>query len=197
MSVSESGGQEKTDGVIEQKIDVGFMELKKEKQRYKEELDSLKPKYQELESKIKDLELKKQQAEGDKDGVIETLKGQVNEYKNKFETASKTYAQKTLEDQIKTEAIKEGCVNPQKLMKLLTNEDLAKVEVGEGYKINEADLKTLIEKAKQDHADIGLFKKENVKVHDVTSNKTIPRQEFKVGDITSQLKEELEKRYKK
>lgn len=196
METTESGGQEKTDGVIEQKIDVGFMELKKEKQRYKEELDSLKPKYQELENKIKDLELKRQQAEGDKDGVIETLKVQVNEYKTKFETASKTYAQKTLEDQIKTEAIKEGCVNPQKLMKLLASEDLANVEIGDGFKINESDLKALIEKAKQDHADIGLFRKENIKVHDVTSNKTIPKPEFKIGDISSQLQAELEKRYK-
>ena len=44
------------------------------------------------------------------------------------------------------------------------------IELGEDYTVNADDLQRIISKAKDEHSDIGLFKKSSINVNDVTPN---------------------------
>jgi hypothetical protein len=143
----------------------------------------------EVRSKLESIELEKKQAEGNKDEVINQLREKIANSEKEKQSLQSKFAWNSLEGQIKSQAMKAGCVNPDKLIRLLDDDDLKAIEVDDSFKVNNDDLTRLIEKAKKDHSDIGLFGKKQVNVNDV-SPKPMKQNEKKVEEMTaSELKE--------
>lgn len=138
------------------------------------------------EAQLAEIQSKLLEAEGDKDKVIEA--GRVRY--EKAESELKDLRTRTISDkvngQIKRAAEKQGCVNSEKYLRLIGGDELAtiKEKIDDNYNIDEAALSELIEKSKKEHEDIGLFKKTDIKVHDVNGSH-IPKQKEKTIDEMS------------
>jgi small-conductance mechanosensitive channel len=133
-------------------------------------LKQIKTEAEELKAWKKEQELKEQQAKGDLEGVINKLREENNTLKGELNDTRKGYASKSIEDQIKQAAISKGCVNADKLMRLLTKDQLSTVQVGDDFRVNNDDLGRLVEELEKEHSDIGLFKKQNVNINHVTGD---------------------------
>jgi len=101
----------------------------------------------------------KLQAEGKKDEVIEALRKQMAEKDKTLETKTNAYAWNVVSAQIKSELAREGCVNPDKALRLIDKEELAGIEVSDDYLVNIEDLKRVVDKVRTENADIRLFNK--------------------------------------
>lgn len=108
-------------------------------------------KYSELEAQVAQLRQEKDMAEGNKDKVIEELKKQYQQVKTDFEKTKQNYTWSTLTGEIKREAMKHGCKDPDKLLRLMSDDDLRSLEIGEDFSINPGGLKEIIEKNKKEN----------------------------------------------
>jgi hypothetical protein len=163
---------------------------------YKKVLGEKKQRDQQLAELKAQLELKQQQEaekEGRKDEVIASLRKQLDETKSKFDETYKTFAWNTLEAQIKQKALQMNCTNPDALIRLMSDEDLKSIEVGDGFSVNNDDLVRVIDKAKKEFGEINLFKKSKPNINDVTGNADFKKVE-KTPDKLSM--EELKERIK-
>lgn len=120
-------------------------------QKLLKEKKTLQSKFSELEEKVSTLTLEKTQAEGNKDEAINSLKKQNDELKGKLDKTTKTFAWTTLTGQIKQEATKQGCKDPEKLIRLMDDEDLRSIEIGENFAIDSSSVKAVIEKSKKEN----------------------------------------------
>jgi hypothetical protein len=120
-------------------------------QKALKEKKSFQSKAAEYESLIEQLRHDKALAEGNKDEVITTLKKQTDELKAKLDNTSKSFAWSTLTGEVKREAMKHGCKDPDKLIRLMSDDDLRSIEVGENFSINSESLKEVIEKNKKEN----------------------------------------------
>lgn len=120
-------------------------------QKLLKEKKSLLSKYSELESMVSKLSQEKDMAEGNKDKVIDELKKQNQQIKSDFEKTKQTYTWSTLTSEIKREAAKNGCKDPDKLLRLMSDEDLRSLEIGEDFSIDSGSLKELIEKNRKEN----------------------------------------------
>lgn len=120
-------------------------------QKLLKEKKSLLSKYSELESMVASLRQEKDIAEGNKDKVIEELKKQNQQIKSEFEKTKQTYTWSTLTSEIKREAAKNGCKDPDKLLRLMSDDDLRSLEIGEDFSIDSGSLKELIEKNRKEN----------------------------------------------
>ncbi len=133
-------------------------------------LSDVNKKLEELSNWKKDRELDDKQKQGDLEGVITSLRDELATTKQELTDTKRGYASKSVEDQIKQAAISKGCVNADKLMKLLTKEQLSTVQVGDNFSVNKDDLTRLVDELEKEHSDIGLFKKTNVNINNVTGD---------------------------
>lgn len=131
------------------------------------EKKAMQSKYNEMQARLEQLEAERLDKEQD-------AEKRANDWKAKFEQTSsdlnnlkKQTVFNAIKSQVTSKASSEGCVNPEKLFRLLDSNDLKNLEVDDSYRIAEQDLTSLIDKAKTEHADIGLFKKADVQVHNV------------------------------
>ena len=129
---------------------------------------STKSELEELRNWKKEQELAEQQRNGDLEGVINALREENNTLKSNLTETKRGYATKSVEDQIKSAARAKGCVNADKLMRLLTKDQLSTVQVGDDFRVNGDDLTRLMDDLEKEHSDIGLFKKGNVNINTVT-----------------------------
>ena len=143
---------------------------------------------QELNEKLKTYELSQAENEGRKDDVIKSLRDELNQTKTQLKEKEKTYAYSVVSEQLKREAVNQGCVNPDKLIRLMSTEDLKSIEVDDGFAINSDDLSRVIAKAKEENSDIGLFGAKKVNIHDINI-KGAPTGPKPVSEMS---KEELE-----
>lgn len=120
-------------------------------QKALKEKKNFQAKYAELESMVSQLRQEKDLAEGNKEKVIEELKKQNQQLKSEYEKTKQTYAWSTLTGEIKREAIKNGCKDPDKLIKLMSDDDLRSLEIGENFSIDPNGLKEVIEKSKKEN----------------------------------------------
>ena len=157
----------------------GFQELNKK----------LHSQLEEANERLKQHEQTIAEKEGRKDDVIEALRKENAEIKEKLTGTTKTYAGSVIKGQLKAEAIKHGCVNPDKLIKLLGTDELNGIDINDDFTINADDLERVITKAKEEHSDIGLFGTKKVNVHDI-NNPTTPNSKEKTMQEMS--KSELE-----
>lgn len=120
-------------------------------QKALKEKKTFQSKATEYETLIEQLRQEKAMAEGNKDEVINTLKKQTEELKAKLDKTTKTYAWSTLTGEVKREAMRHGCKDPEKLIRLMSDDDLRSIEIGENFSISGDSLKELIEKNKKEN----------------------------------------------
>ena len=105
----------------------------------------------ELEAELQKLRQEKDLLDGNKDKVIDDLKKRYESLESEFKKTKHTYAWSTLTNEIKREAIKHGCKDPDKFIRLMDDEDLKAIEVGEDFKISNESLEKVINKGKKEN----------------------------------------------
>ena len=187
-----AGGNSQTDGgAAPEKKDVVAYDSYDKAVREKKAMQS---KLQDAQEKLTKYEQDLLAAEGKKDDVIKSLRDQLEQSNSKLKETTSTFAWNTVQGQIKTEAKANGCVNPDKLIRLLSPEKLKAIEVDDNYNVNGDDLKRIIEEAKAEHSDIGLFSQRKATVHDVPGNAVIDTKQVPMDKMTSeQIIAELKK----
>jgi len=181
---------EKASGETEKKDHVAYESY----QKVLKEKKSFQSRLSEYEAKLQQLQEEKLSAEGKKDELIDTYRSQLNDYKSKLDSTQKTYAWNTLTGEIKREAMKHGCTDPDKLIRLMDDNDLKSIEIGEDFSINTESLKTVIEKNKQEN--FFLFKNTpKVSANGNPSTKQVVENDK--NDLSKLSMEEIRELYKK
>lgn len=130
-------------------------------------LNTSKAELEELREFKKSIALSEEEKKGNYEGVIKSLREENESLKGEVKNVRKTTAYTKFEDQIKSAATKEGCVNPDKMMRLITKEQISSVEIDDKFNVNGDDMKRLMDSLKEEHSDIGLFKSQNVNINTI------------------------------
>jgi len=146
------------------------------------EIKNLKGKNQEFQSKLQSYEEEKMVTEGKKDELVDSLRERLTAAERKLEEKDQLYSWDKLTSQIQTAAMKKGCHSPEKLIKLLPDSALGKIQVGD-------DLNLLLEEAEKDNPF--LFKK-HVHVSDLN-----PGGKVQAKPVSEMSASELRERYRK
>lgn len=146
----------------------------------------LSSKVSELQEMVESFNQDKQISEGKKDEVIGKLREEVRALKSELSDTKDSYNWNTVESQVKSAALKDGCVDADKLVRLLDEDDFATLEVDSKYRVNQDDLTSLLNKAKKENGF--LFSQGSANIDDLTpSNKKIERSQGKpVDQMTSE-----------
>ncbi len=131
---------------------------------------ALKEELDELRNFKMNQELAEKEQRGQHTEVISSLRQQLTEAKETSLNREKNFAFSQFQTQLKAKAQLEGCVNPDKLVRLMTKEQISKVEVDEHFTVNGDDLSRLVDELKEEHKDIGLFKNKGMKVDSVSGS---------------------------
>lgn len=115
----------------------------------------------ELMQRLQELEQGKLQAEGKKDELIESLRKEASEYKNKYSEAVGSFARGRALDAIVDEAVREGCSSTGLLRKVVSDK-LADLDFDDEFKPNMEQVKLVIDEIKK--TEPILFSKQAPKV---------------------------------
>lgn len=104
----------------------------------------------EMQAKLEAIEQDKMAEQGKYQELADTWKTKAIEHETTLKQLQSNYAVKSVTDQIEREAMKAGCTNTEKLMRLVDIDALTD-HVGEGFKVDGTALKEFVEKAKVDN----------------------------------------------
>lgn len=128
---------------------------------------------------------------GKQDELIEKYKKQISELEGNLTKTKQSYGWNTVKSELSRIAQLEGCTNPDKLIKLMSDDDLNAIEVGENFAIDTESVKKVIERNKKDNHF--LFKTTQSAVVNSNPNNKISTKE-KEMDISKLSIEELKAR---
>lgn len=132
-------------------------------------------KLRELELKFENMEIAKMTAEGNKDELLDKFQKQNIELHDRLKKKDEAYAFATLGSQVKTEAARMGCQDPDSLVKLM---DLSSVPVDpESFKADTDSVRMMLEDQKKTRPFF--FGKQAPTIHDVSQSNTIPQRSAK------------------
>lgn len=190
------GHSDKTSGDVEkvttQKDDVvqfsSFQKALEEKKRAQAQATEMK-------SELEILREEKLKREGKFDEVNIAKDKKIAELEKQLGSTKQSYAWSTLTGEIKREAIKNNCTDPDKLIRLMSDDDLKELSqnVNEDFTINTESLKTVMEKNKKEN----FFLFTESKKKQVNGN---PKAVFEIEEKTDLSKlslEELKELHKK
>lgn len=148
---------------------------------YKRVLGKLKnteARFEEVQEQLRALKNERYEAEGKKDELIESLRGEVTQYKTKLNQTVGTVARSQAMNAIVDEAVKAGCNSPDIVTKYLEDK-IGDLEFSEDFKPDREQVRLLVEEAKKS-API-LFSKEAPKVasHNIKTGGQSVQQESK------------------
>lgn len=133
---------------------------------------------QELESRLQEFERKDMEAKGEFEKLKQSLIQENESLKQTLKKKDETYLWERVTSGIKTEALKAGCANPDKLIKLLDRSDFESLQAdADGYNLKQESLQALIEKAKKEN-DF-LFTKPEIKVNDLPPKSKVEKPKAK------------------
>lgn len=148
-------------------------------------------KLSQYEQELQTLREEKLQREGKNEELISTYKQKYEQVSKKYEETQKQYAWSTLTGEIKREALKHGCTDPDKLIRLMEDEDLRSIEVGDNFNIDKESLSSVIERSKKDNHF--LFKSTTPVAANGRPVASVKKTEKRISDMS---REELEELYK-
>lgn len=154
QSNSASGEPEKKEDVVKYET---YKKVLAEKKSRDERLSQ-------METKLKAYEQRDLEHKGNYEEVVTSLREQVSDLQTQVKSRDEAYVMSKVESAIKTKALEAGCVNPDKLMRLLDNERIRSLEVNDKYEVSAQDVDYLITEAAKDN-DF-LFKKSKANVVD-------------------------------
>lgn len=150
-------------------------------------------KLSEYEAKLQKLEEERLEKDGKLQELLESYKKKTTELEQRLEKTNKSYAWNTLTGEIKREASSLGCKDPDKLIRLMSDDDLRAIEVGENFSINRASLMEVLEKnRKENHFLFGSSSKQAAP--GIPTTKAFEKPEKDLKDMSL---EELKEMYKK
>jgi len=120
-----------------------------------------------LARRLEEIEIAEASKKGNVEEVITKLKEQNKQLENSLSGTKDSFIITQKKNALKTEAIKRGCKNPEKFLKLLDSTDLQLVQINENFEVNMEDVNSILEKSVKED-DIGLFSPTNIKVADRT-----------------------------
>lgn len=139
-----------------------------------------------------ELEGKKQaelESQGKHEEIIESLKSKLFKTESTLKEEREKYLWNNVTSTVKTEAVKHGCTNPDKLVKLLDNDDFSMLQAENGQ-IMPQSIAALMDKAKREN-DF-LFSKPAVRVNDaIPDNRPAVQREKGINEMNAN--EKLEK----
>lgn len=144
---------------------------------------------QQLEAELSTYKTKELEAQGKYEEITQTLKQQLQEKELTLKQERERYAWNTVTGAIKTEAMKHGCLDPNKLIRLLDKTDFETLRAENG-EIDSTSLASLMDRSKKDNSF--LFNSPAVKFNDVTPRSGQPERQA-VKSPKEMSKEELEK----
>lgn len=146
-----------------------------------------KAKADELARKLKEYEEKDMAAQGKSQELIESLRSQVKEKEDTLKNVVGSFAHRAVSSRIREEAVKQGCLDVDLLLKAGADE-FSKIEVNpeDGFSVNNDDLKRFFETTVTKHPM--LFKNAGPKFHD--GNPAKP-QSFQAQSVDKMKPEEL------
>jgi hypothetical protein len=142
---------------------------------------------QDLESRVQEFERKEMESKGQYEKLVLQLKEENETLKTSVKKERETYLWERITTGVKTEALKAGCQNPEKLIKLLDKSDFEMLQAdADGYNLKQESLNSLIEKARKENSF--LFSQPAVKINDA-----IPAARISSGEkqITTMTKQEI------
>lgn len=128
-----------------------------------------KQKADDLSKKLKEYEEKEMAAQGKSQELIESLRSQLKEKDAKTQDIVGSFAYRAVSSRIREEAVKQGCLDVDLLLKA-GQDEFSKIEVNaeDGFSVNGDDLKRFFETTVQKHPM--LFKKAGPKFVDGSPN---------------------------
>lgn len=125
-------------------------ELANENEKRKLKERKLKESLDEVEAKLKAIEDSKLQEQGQFKEAFEKAKKESEELKTQNKKLQATYAYRVVTAQVKEEAIKAGCVDPDAFIKLASaNGLLNDLEPDDDFNVKSEDVKSIVEKAQK------------------------------------------------
>jgi hypothetical protein len=165
---------------------------------YKKALDEKKLFQNRLTETEKELQALREadlKRKGKVDELLSAKEKRIQELEQTLANTGKQYSWSVLTGEIKREAIKSGCKDPDKLIKLMGDDDLKKLSenIGENFEIASEPLKEVIEKNRKEN--YFLFSDSNKKI--VNGNPSTKVEDEKVQDLSKLSIEELKELHKK
>lgn len=154
QSDSTSGKAEKKEDVVKYET---YRKLLGEKKARDERLGQ-------MEAKLKEYEQRDLENKGKHEEVISSLREQVRNLQGEVAKRDEAYVMSRVEGAIKTKALEAGCLNPDKLLRLLDREKITSLEVNDRYEVSSQDVDFLVSEAKKENNF--LFKKSKANVVD-------------------------------
>lgn len=150
------------------------------------EKKSIQEKFQKTQERLQELESKLVEKEQDYEKQAEHWRTKYEETNKQLDETKKTYTWTMITNQIKSKAQDFGCKNPDKLLRLMDDEDLKTLsnEIGEGYKLNNDVLNQVLEKNKKDN--YFLFENTTSKIANGTPKNVEPKASKTKDDILSE-----------
>lgn len=150
----------------------------------------------EMELKLQQLEEEKLAKDGKLQELLDTYKKKTSELEMKLEKTTKSYAWNSVTGEIKREALKAGCKDPDKLIRLMSDDDLKAIEVGDNFSINTESLRELIEKNKKEN--YFLFESSSKQAAaGIPTSKAFEKPEKEIKDMSLDELKEMYKKLKK
>lgn len=128
----------------------------------------------ELKERLALYEQEKLELEGKKDEALTSWKKKAETYETELKQTKQKYAWNTVENQIKSHALEHGCTNTEVLMRLLDKDVLKGLEVDDNFQVDRKGITDLLEASKKQYADLNLFGKRKVEIHDVQGKAQLP-----------------------
>lgn len=149
-------------------------------------------KLSELEKELENYRQKELEQQGKSQELIESLRKQKEERENELKKVQSNFALKTLKSSFSEVAREQGCVMPDKLLKLLDRDALNAVEIDDEFNINRNQLKEIVEKAKEENPFAFVKKEVNIvdgvpKAHEVRKPKTKSPKEMSREELEAEL----------
>lgn len=119
-------------------------EILQEKKRREQEL-------KEAREKLSEFEKKELERKGNFEEALKKEREEREKLQQELEKKDQTYAYTSVTGQIKQMAAQEGCLDPEKLIRLAGEEDLDLVEYDDSYNVDKNSLKFFIDKMKKEN----------------------------------------------
>lgn len=163
--------------IVDESVKDARAVLEKNKQLLNE-LRAVKEEASSLKTWKVDVELKEKEQAGQYSEVIAALRDENKLLKETRESDKKAASFSKFTTQIKALAQEQGCVNSDALMKLMTKDQMASVEVDDNFNVNMDDTNRLLEALKTEHDYLFTGKKLNI--NNIAGGfKATPQKEFK------------------
>ena len=158
--------------------------------RYKSDMLKYKDQVEDLTEKLQGYELREQEAKGDLQKVIQRLKQENSELKQKYSTDRYNYAFSKIEDSIKMEAAKMGCKDPETFFRLIDQAEIKAIEVDDSFNARKEEIKEIVSSNVKKYEHLGFFDK-RVNVIDKAPSGSINQSTNASKDLSEMSKDEL------